>query len=131
MTRADFAFSFGIAPGAGQARRTNYEDHVDQMIRQILLTDPRERVCLPDYGAGLRRLLFSPLSVGLESTTQLLVTQSLTRWLGDQIVVRKVSVLSAEDGAPGAGLPDGAVVVQIDYELIETRTVRRVQAALS
>ena len=127
MTRADFAFPFAIAPGAGQAKQSTYERHIAEMVRQVLLTDPGERVCLPEFGAGLRRLLFSPLSAGLSATTQLLVVQSLNRWLDDQITVREVTVRTADDVAGGAGLPDGAIVIEVEYEIIDTRTTGRTQ----
>ena len=130
MIRTDFAFPFRIAPGAGQAAQAIYADHVQQMVRQVLLTDPGERVDLPEFGAGLRRLLFAPLSSGLEATTQMAVTQALNRWLGDQISVRKVGVATAE-GSAGQGadtlLPEGAILISVEYELIETRTIRQTQ----
>ncbi len=124
MIRNDFAFPFRIAPGSSQAAQAGYQDHVEQMIRQVLLTDPGERVCLPDFGAGLRRLLFAPLSSALQASTQIVVMQSLNRWLGDQITVRRVSVTTAADGAP---VPDGGLMVGIEYELIETRAPRSTQ----
>ncbi len=124
MIRRDIAYPFRIAAPAGQAAQAGYADHVDQMIRQVLLTDPGERVCLPLFGAGLRRLLFAPLSSALETTTKLVVTQSLERWLGDQINVRAVTVTTADDTAGVEGpLPDGAIVIRVEYELIETRGV--------
>ena len=52
MVRRDFAYPFRIDAASGQAAQAAYQDHVDQMIRQILLTDPGERVCLPDFGAA-------------------------------------------------------------------------------
>ena len=55
--RHDYAFPFRIDAASGQAAQTSYSNHVDQMIRQILLTDPGERVCLPTFGAGMRRLV--------------------------------------------------------------------------
>ena len=58
------------------------------MIRQVLLTDPGERVCLPTFGAGLRRLLFAPMSAQLQATTKMIVTQALKTWLGNQITVQ-------------------------------------------
>lgn len=130
MIRTDFAFPFRIASGAGQAAQAIYADHVQQMVRQVLLTDPGERVDLPEFGAGLRRLLFAPLSSGLEATTQMTVTQALNRWLGDQIIVRKVGVSTA-DASAGEGadtlLPEGAILISVEYELIETRTIRQTQ----
>jgi phage baseplate assembly protein W len=127
MPRRDFAYPFRIDGASGQAAQAPYQDHVDQMIRQVLLTDPGERVCLPEFGAGLRRLIFAPLSSSLEATLQLVVTDSLTRWLGSQITVRKVAVETADDGA---ALPDGAILIFVEYEVIETRSVRQTQLAV-
>lgn len=124
MIRHDFAHPFAIDAGSGQAARSSYQDHVDQMIRQVLLTDPGERVCLPTFGAGLRRLLFAPLSAQLQSTTQMVVTQALTTWLGNQITVQKVTV---ETPVSDPGLADGTVLITISYVLIETQTVRQTQ----
>ena len=128
MIRHDFAFPFAIDTASGQAAQTAYAAHVDQMIRQVLLTDPGERVCLPTFGAGLRRLLFAPLSAQLQSTTQMIVTQSLNTWLGDQITVRSVVV---ETPASTPGLPDGVILVTIGYVLIETQTPGQTQIAVT
>ena len=81
MTRTDIAFPFRIAGGSGQAAQATYQDHVDQLIRQVLLTDPGERVNLPQFGAGLRRLLFAPMTSSLRATTKLIVTQALAQWI--------------------------------------------------
>jgi phage baseplate assembly protein W len=122
MARHDIAFPFRIDAASGQAAQASYQDHVDQMIRQVLLTDPGERVCLPEFGAGLRRLIFSPITAGLQASLQIAVSDQLNRWLGDQIALRAVTVQTSQDGA---ALPDSAVLVFIEYELIETRTVRQ------
>ena len=85
MTRTDLAFPFRIGLASGQAAQASYQDHVDQLIRQVLLTDPGERVNQPTFGAGLRRLLFAPMSNALSASVQMVVTQSLTQWIPDQI----------------------------------------------
>jgi phage baseplate assembly protein W len=124
MIRNDFAFPFRIDGVSGQAAQASYQDHVDQMIRQVLLTDPGERVCLPTFGAGLRRLLFAPMSSQLQATTQMMVTQALNAWLSNQITVQTVTV-DTPDSAPG--LPDGTIQITISYVLIETQSVRQTQ----
>ena len=124
MIRTDFAFPFRIDAASGQAAQASYQDHVDQMIRQVLLTDPGERVCLPTFGAGLRRLLFAPISAQLQATAKLIVTQALNAWLGNQITVQKVTV---ETPASTPGVPDGTISVTIGYVLIETQSVRQTQ----
>ena len=124
MIRSDFAVPFGIDAASGQAARASYQDHVDQMIQQVLLTDPGERVCLPTFGAGLRRLLFAPLSAQLQASTQMAVTQALTMWLAGQITVQDVTV---ETSAGSADVPDGRITITVSYVLIETQSVRQTQ----
>lgn len=122
MHRHDYAFPFRIDPASGQAAQTNYAAHVAQMIRQVLLTSPGERADLPEFGCGLRQLIFAPHSEALDATTQLVVQQALNRWLAGQIQVKKVKVLTPEETGDEAQLS-----IQIDYVLIETRTDERVE----
>ena len=124
MIRNDFAFPFRVDAASGQAAQTSFQDHVDQMIRQVLLTDPGERVCLPTFGAGLRRLLFAPLTAQLQASTQMAVTQALNTWLSDQITVQKVTV---DTPVNSPGLPDGTILITVGYVLIETQSVRQTQ----
>ena len=131
VIRRDFRYPFAIDAASGQAAQTDYASHVEQMIQQVLLTNPGERVCMPTFGAGLRRLLFAPMNSSLAATAQITVTQALNQWLGNQITVQKVAVAteSGSVGGPVAGPPltDGMVVVQISYVLIETQTIQQTQ----
>jgi phage baseplate assembly protein W len=117
MNRHDYAFPFRIDPAARQAARTSYATHVEQMIRQVLLTSPGERADLPEFGCGLRQLIFAPHSEALDATTQIIVQRALDRWLAGQIDVKKVEVLPVEETGDEAQL-----AVRIEYVLIETQT---------
>ncbi len=125
MNRIDYAFPFRIDPVAGQAARSPYATHVDEMIRQILLTTPGERADLPEFGCGLRHLLFAPNSDALQATTQLMVQRSLSRWLGDQITVQTVTV------TPGPGDDYSQILVQIAYVLLETQSSRQARIVVN
>jgi len=114
--RRDLAHPFAIGP-SGQAAVASYEAHVRQLVRQVLLTDPGERIDLPEFGCGLRSLVFAPHDHNLDSTTELLVRTSLARWIGDQIDVQHVRVLPVEESGDEA-----ALVVEITYRLRETQT---------
>jgi phage baseplate assembly protein W len=116
MARRDYAYPFRIDPVSGQAQQSPYATHVDQMIRQVLLTAPGERVDLPQFGCGLRQLLFAPNSDALQATAQLTVQRALNQWLSNQIQVTNVQVSS------GPGGDDSQIVVLIQYLLIETQT---------
>jgi phage baseplate assembly protein W len=131
MIRRDFRYPFAIDAASGQAAQTDYASHVEQMIQQVLLTNPGERVCVPTFGAGLRRLLFAPMNSSLAATAKITVTQALNQWLSNQITVQDVTV-ATESGStggpvPGPPLQDGMVVVMVSYVLIETQTIQQTQ----
>jgi len=66
------------------------------LVEQVLFTSPGERVMRPDFGSGLRQLVFAPNSPELAATTQYLVQGALQQWLGELITVEAVQV-EAED----------------------------------
>jgi len=90
----DFPFSLD---GRGRVATTGEEDHVRDMIHQVLFTDPGERVNRPDFGCGLKALLFRPNSDVLAAATQVLVKGALQRWLEREIQVLQVEVRAVEE----------------------------------
>jgi phage baseplate assembly protein W len=122
MNRHDYAYPFRIDSVSNQAAQTSYEAHVEQMIRQVLLTSPGERADLPEFGCGLRQLLFAPFSDALTTTTKMQVQQALNQWLGNQIQVINVNVASPEQ-APA----EGELFIEIEYILLETLTNKHME----
>lgn len=126
MNRHDYAYPFRIDPSSGQGMQTDYASHVGQMIRQVLLTSPGERIDLPEFGCGLRQLIFAPHSSALDAATNLIVLQSLNRWLAGIITVQTVVV------TPLAQLDDPAKLnIEIEYTLLATQTNGTVQVLVS
>ena len=80
----------------GRTATTSEDDHIRDMILQVLFTAPGERVNRPDFGSGLLQMVFAPNSDELATATQFLVQGALQRWLGDVIIVDAVSVESEE-----------------------------------
>jgi phage baseplate assembly protein W len=124
MERHDYTFPFRIDPTSHQGARTGYEVHVEQMIRQVLLTTPGERADLPEFGCGIRHLLFAPQSEALEATTRIQVQRALERWLGSQIQVQGVDVTS---GAVSGEGEVGQLLIDIRYNLIEALKDKQLQ----
>ena len=122
VDRQDFAFPFRIDPASRRAQLAGYPAHVAQMVRQVLLTTPGERVDLPEFGCGLRALIFAPNSDALAAMTELLVRQSLERWLADHIAVRSVEVLQ-----PSTSNAEHQLDVAIEYTLISSGAKQRVE----
>jgi uncharacterized protein len=82
--------------GRGRIAEANTESHIHQLIEQVLLTGPGERVNRPDFGSGLQQLLFAPNNNELAAVTQLLVQGALEQWLGDLIKVEAVDIETIE-----------------------------------
>ncbi len=72
-------------------KETDYPAYVTQLIRQVLLTAPGERVNRPDFGAGLRRIVFSPTEQSTATLVKITILHNLERWLGTIITVDEVS----------------------------------------
>ncbi len=90
---------------------TTDEDHIRDLIEQLLLTGPGERVNRPAFGGGLQQLVFAGNSPELAATVQFMVQGNLQQYLGDLIDVEAVRVDAAES----------RLEVQVDYVVRRTR----------
>jgi len=82
--------------GRGRTGAAGDDEHVRDLIEQVLFTAPGERVNRPTFGSGLMELVFAPNSDELATATQFLVQGALQQWLGEIIEVVAVDVLARE-----------------------------------
>ncbi len=90
-----FGFPYRINE-LGKTGTLTGDDDIRARIIQVLLTAPGERVNLPEFGCGLRDLVFDPNNDILAATTEFTVMKALETWLGDVIIVECVDVSSVE-----------------------------------
>jgi uncharacterized protein len=106
----DFPFHFD---DRGRTAATSRDDHIRDLIEQVLFTSPGERVMRPDFGSGLLALVFEPNSTAIAATTQMLVQGALQQHLSHLIAVEGVEVRN----------DDGALRVDVRYVvLLDRRT---------
>jgi hypothetical protein len=72
------------------------DEHIRQVIEQVLFTSPGERVNRPTFGSGVNQLLFAPNSNELAAATQFMVQGALQQWLGNLIHVESVTVTHSD-----------------------------------
>jgi phage baseplate assembly protein W len=108
-----WAFPIATGPDGEIALALGPED-VREAVRLILETEPGERVMRPDFGGGLRSLVFAPLSTGTLSLIRHRVEQALIRW-EPRIDLDEVRV-AADATRPGL------VQVEIDCHVRATNT---------
>ena len=89
----DFPFHFD---DRGRTAGTTDDDHVRDLIEQVLFTAPGERVNRPTFGCGLLELVFEAGGDALAAATQFTVQGALQEWLGDLIEVEAVQVESVD-----------------------------------
>jgi phage baseplate assembly protein W len=110
--------SFPPRVGAdGRVAWSGGPDNIREMIRVVLLTDPGERVQLPDFGGRLRALLFEPNTVATRRLVQEQIERALQLW-EPRITVRAVTVDEDADD------PRAAVAV-IDYQLVASQSAEQ------
>ncbi len=86
------AFPFRIGADGRTVPPANDSDHVRDEILQLLLTNPGERLFLPGFGGGVRRLVFEPASDVLKGVTKARITDALARYLGHRAAVEALEV---------------------------------------
>jgi uncharacterized protein len=105
--------------GSGVPSTTTADDHLRDLILEVLFTNPGERVNLPEFGVGVQRLVFEPSGNTLAATAQFLISTNLQRWLGDRISVQQVNVTSI----PGE---EYSVTIEINYTKKTTQQQQQV-----
>src|SRR5215471_17449591 len=95
------------APLGRLQEETDYAAHVDQLMRQVLFTAPGERINRPDFGCGVKRLVFAPNSEVSAALAQVTIFQALQKWLDTAITVNDVKALAI----------DSRMEIQIAYTL--------------
>ncbi|TVT45996.1 MAG: GPW/gp25 family protein [Denitromonas halophila] len=111
-TRLHFPYQFD---GRGRTRDDDEATWIRGLIEQVVFTAPGERVMRPDFGSGLRELVFAPNSPELAATTQFLVQGALQQWLADLITVEAVEVEAV----------DSRLSVTVQYLIRRTETRQR------
>ena len=129
--RDDYAHPLHLDAGSGCFAQASYADHVNQLLVQLLLTTPGERVNLPTFGCGLRQLLFAGQSDALVANVGIQVRQSVQAWLADQVNLTDVTVTAGATAPAGSGLDQGQILVTVSYTLIETQTPSQVTVKVS
>ncbi len=112
------AFPFRIGSDGRSAAPQSDADHVRDELLQLLLTAPGERLFLPEFGGGVRRLVFEPASDVLRGVVKARITNALSRWLGRRLTVELIDVTFDDPSARlevivkyrPAGSPDSRVL---------------------
>lgn len=99
------------------------EQNVRESIRVLLMTEPRERIALPDFGGGLGQFLFEPNTVETRQAVQERIRAALTQW-EPRVRVEDVDV-------QGDAADPSAATATITYRLVATQVRERVSVRVT
>lgn len=112
------AFPFRIGADGRSVAPKDDDAHVRDELLQLLLTSPGERLFLPEFGGGVRKLVFEPASEALRGVVKARITNGLSRWLGHRLTVELIEVVWDDAAATlevtlkyrPAGSPDSRLI---------------------
>jgi phage baseplate assembly protein W len=117
----DVAFPYGFDTSGRTAAPANQDRRIRDLIEQVLLTAPGERVNRPTFGSGTGQLVFAPNSDALAIAQQKLIQGNLQQWLSDLISVQSVRVVNDE----------ATLLITVQYTVIQTQRAQAAQFVVS
>ena len=86
------SFPFQIGVDGRTANVSSMEEHVRDELMQLILTNLGERVNIPEFGGGVRRLIFENITDTTAAMTKAQLTRAISRWLGHRITLEELVV---------------------------------------
>lgn len=111
------AFPFRIGPEGRTTTVATLEEHVRGEVLQLILTSPGERLFLPEFGGGARRLVFEGGGQTTEAMAKAMISQAISRWLDKRVILEDLTVASR----------DSALVIDIVYRVAGSDDRRRLR----
>lgn len=93
---SDFLVNMNPHPVSGALLRFANEKAVTRSIRNLILTNPGERLYQPDIGSGIRSLLFEPMSQFTANTLRKLIEDTIRKY-EERAQVLAVEVIPDEE----------------------------------
>ncbi len=111
------SFPYRIAGDGRTAQVATLEEHVRDELIQLILTNLGERADLPEFGGGVRRLVFEGAGLTTSAMAKAMVSQALSRWLAQRVTVEQLDVTGVSE----------TLVVDLVYRIAGTTDPRRVR----
>lgn len=86
------AFPFRIGKDGHTVTADTLAGQVLQELEQLVLTNPGERLFLPDFGGGATRLLFEAADANSASVAQATLTNAIRTWLAGRVDLQNLTV---------------------------------------
>lgn len=104
-------------------------DQIKADLLQLLLTNPGERVMMPNYGTPLRKLFFEPNDPALEITARQMISDAILMW-EPRIVVTNIQVsanFNSEDLHPLDPKDDLEHILGVKITFVDPENIQQIE----
>lgn len=108
------SFPFRVNNDGRTATVASLEEHVRDELVQLLLTNPAERLFVPEFGGGVRRMVFENADETTAAMSKAIITQSVSRYLGHRVALEELTVQVTES----------LIEIEIKYRIAGTQDSR-------
>ncbi len=108
------AYPFRIGSDGRAAQVQTLEDHVRDELVQLILTNPAERLFLPEFGGGVRRLVFENIDETTGAMAKAILTRAISRWIGNRVTLEDLTVI----------IENETIAVDLKYRIAGTEDTR-------
>jgi|CZKX01.1.fsa_nt_gi phage baseplate assembly protein W len=108
------SFPFRIAADGRAASAGTLEQQVLEELVQLILTNQGERLFLPDFGGGARRLLFEGINETTATLSRTMITQAVQQWLPNRVTLNQLNVT----------INDTTIEIDVTYQVAGTDQIR-------
>lgn len=95
-----FGFPVGSKSGFPYFFTETSETLIKNNLKQILTTQPGERIMFPDFGCNLKRFLFQPLDLSTKEAIKRQVVTSINKYL-NSIIVEDIKIEEVDEIGQG------------------------------
>ena len=98
-------------------------DSIKQDLKMLVLTNPGERMMIPEYGVGLRRFLFDQNTQVLKSKISDTISAQISRYMS---FIKLVNLDIANDS-----IDENAIKIKIEYIITSNGSKQQLNLSLS
>jgi uncharacterized protein len=109
------SFPFRVAADGRAASADTLQQQVLEELVQLILTNQGERLFLPTFGGGARRLLFAGINDTTATLSRTMITQAVQEWLANRVILNQLNVT----------INDTTIEIDITYQVAGTNQIRQ------
>ena len=109
------SFPFRVTASGRAATAGRLEQQALEELVQLLLTNQGERLFLPDFGGGARRLLFEGINEATATLSRTMITQAVQEWLAGRVTLNQLNVT----------INDTTIQIDLTYQVAGTDQIRQ------